>query len=105
MNKKIVGVVLCLLMLTVIPVAVGMQSTVDENDALLKRTVVRGVILNSKTEGRTTTFFALYVHYATYGLMGEIDSGVLMLKRVSFNGKFNGFMGKFYVAGSFWGSI
>lgn len=108
MNKKIIGIALCVLMLTLIPTAAGLQSAPEEAegaDGLLKRTVVKGFIFNPKTEGRTTTFLALFIQYTTYGLMGETDSGVVVLRRVSFNGRFTGFMGKFYVQGSFRGTI
>ncbi|MFH1101079.1 MAG: hypothetical protein V1726_03480 [Methanobacteriota archaeon] len=107
MNKKIVGVMLCLLMLVAIPVAAGVQSTTspDESDGLFTRTVVRGVILGSRTDGRTTTFFALAVHYTTYKLIGEPETGMIILKRVTFNGNFIGHLGKFTISGNFRGAI
>jgi len=106
MNKKLIGVALCFIMLSTIPVAAGLTDTAsDESDGIFGRTVVRGVILFPRTEGRTTTFFAVFVHYTTYKLLGEPESGVLILKHVEFNGKFIGVMSKFYVAGTFRGTI
>ena len=93
-------------MLMAIPIAAGMQSTTTDSgsDALFGRTVVRGYILGHKEQGRTTVFFALFVHYTTYSLMGGAHSGYLIMKRVAFNGNFMGAMGKFYIAGSFHGT-
>ena len=105
MNKKILGIILCVIMLMAIPVAAGMQSTTsDKNDGIFGRTTVRGVILGSQSEGRSSSFFALFVHYTSYSLLGGEQSGYIIMKRVSFPGKFMGYMGKFYIAGSFWGT-
>ena len=107
MNKKIVGIMLCLLMLMAIPIAAGIQTTTtkDSSDGMFGRTYIRGIILGHRTEGRTTTFFALYVHYTHYKLLGEPESGFVILKPVSFNGKFMGHMGLFYISGTFYGSF
>ena len=107
MNKKIVGIILCTIMLATIPLAAAMPhdaGNAAENTGIFDRTVVKGIILGSKTEGRVTTFFALFVQYKTYSLLGEKDSGVLMLQKVSFTGKFVGKIGTFFIMGTFHGS-
>jgi hypothetical protein len=108
MNKKIVGILICMLMLSTIPVVAGIHGdteTTTGSDGLLGRTVVRGVILGSHSTDRTTSFFALRVHYTTYSLFGQPESGFLILKRVTFTGQFIGYLGKFYIAGTFRGSV
>ena len=108
MKSKIVAILLCMLMIAVIPLAAGMNcatETGQESDGIFSKTVVRGVILGSKTDGKTTSFFALRVHYTTYNLFGEDESGFIMFQKVSFNSKFTGYLGKFYVSGAFRGSI
>ena len=105
MNKKIVGIILCTLMLAAIPVAAGTSSDTDtEKTGIFGKTYVRGFILGSRTEGIVTSFFALLVHYRTYSLFGETDSGVLVFQKVSFIGKFSGHLGRFYVMGTFRGT-
>ena len=104
MNKKIVGTLVCMLILASIPIVAGTHVE-EKEDALFGRTIVRGIILNPNTEGRTTSFFALRVHYTTYNLLGEVDSGVLILKRVVFRGNFVGYMGNFYISGTFRGTV
>ena len=107
MNKKIVGIILCTLMLATIPLAAAMPHEAEnatENTGIFDRTVVQGIILGSRSEGRVTSFFAIFVHYKTYSLLGEKDSGVLMFQKVSFTGKFTGHLGRFFVMGTFPGS-
>ena len=108
MNKKIVGIILCTLMLATIPLAAAMPHEAEnatENTGIFDRTVVQGIILGSKTEGRVTSFFAIFVHYKIYSLLGgEKDSGVLMFQKVSFTGKFTGKIGQFFIMGTFPGS-
>ena len=107
MNKKIIGVLLCLIMLAAIPTAAGMQSDAESEDSLglFGRTTVRGFILGSRTEGRITSFFALRVVYTTSSLFGEDESGVVMFRRVTFMGDFTGYLGQFCVNGMFRGTI
>ncbi len=107
MNKKIVGIILCTLMLATIPLAAAMPheaNNATENTGIFDRTVVKGIILGSRTEGRVTSFFAVFVQYKTYSFLGEKDSGILMFQKVSFIGKFTGKIGQFFIMGTFPGS-
>ena len=107
MNKKILCILVCMLMLAIIPTAAGMQrdNEKEKSDGIFDRTYVQGFILGSQTEGIYTTFFALRVKYTTYNLFGQADCGVLILHRVTFPGRLNGYIGQFYISGQFWGSI
>ena len=108
MKKKLIGILLCMLKIATVPIAAGINNDVQEDqekDGILSRTVVRGFILSSNVGERSTSFFALRVHYTTYNLFGEEQTGVLMLKRVTFTGKFTGHLGNFYIAGTFRGDV
>ena len=106
MNRKIVGVLLCMLMVAAIPVAAGMQCDTGTEEPLgpFSKTTVRGFILGSSTDGWSTSFFALRVKYTTTNLFGEQESDVLILQRVTFTGKLIGHLGKFYISGIFHGT-
>ena len=110
MKKKIIigslMAVLMLVMLATIPVAVGMQydTETEESLGLFSETTVNGFILGSSTAGFKTSFFALFVKYSISNLFGEEESGVLVLQRVTFFGKFTGNIGDFYISGSFRGT-
>jgi len=108
MNTKLGAMLLCVLLIATVPVASGMAQSVQTSEdsvGLFSKTQVVGLILGSRTSGITTSFFAVCVFYKTNNLIAEDESGVLLFQRVSFVGKFNGFMGKLFVFGSFKGNI
>jgi hypothetical protein len=107
MNKKIIAIVFCVLMLVTIPIAAGLHATpTDEpkDTGLFDKTYVHGFILGHKTHGRTTSFFAVYCHYKVFRLLHQPESGVLMFRHVEFKGEFKGDMGRFYINGMFHGT-
>ena len=108
MNRKILAVLLCMLFAVTVPVATAMAEAPQEEDeatGIFSRTRVTGLILGSKSNGLTTSFTALFVSYKTNNLIAEDESGILILKRVTFMGKFTGYMGQLFVCGSFRGSV
>ena len=106
MNKKIIGILLCMLMLaTTIPIVAGGNTDTVAPAGPFSKTTVRGFILGSRTEGMVTSFFAILVHYTTSSLIAEDVSGVIILQRVSFVGKFTGHMGRLYISGMFRGTV
>jgi hypothetical protein len=105
MKKQIFVAVVCMVFLATIPIAAGMQtSSAPEPAGIFDKTYIRGYILGHKTEGRTTTFYAVFCHYTIYKLFHEPEKGVVFLKEITFKGKFNGHMGMFYLAGTFRGT-
>lgn len=108
MNKKVIALLLCMLVLATVPVASAMAQAPQEEDettGIFSRTRVCGFILGKKSNGLTTSFTALCVSYKTNNLIAEDESGILILKRVTFLGKFTGYMGNFFICGSFPGSV
>ena len=106
MKKKLISVLLCMLILATIPIATGMQCDKESEESLglFSKTTVKGFIFGSSTTGLKTTFFAVVVKYTTSNLFGEEESGILVLREVTFLGKFCGQMGDFYISGTFRGT-
>jgi|GEM_PF-3162361 hypothetical protein len=103
MKRKIIVVTLCVLMIAaMLPVATAVN-TDSETDGchkkLFTKTIIKGFILGPEKQGRTLTFFAVLVYYSSSSLLGETETGVLMMKRVLINGYFIGSIGKFYISG------
>jgi hypothetical protein len=104
LNKKIILAAICLVMLTTIPIAAGMQNNpMNEPTGILDKTMVKGKIIGHHTQGKMTMFYALYVHYTIYRLFHEPQSGVFMFKYVRISGPFVGDMDKFSINGFFRG--
>ena len=112
MKKKLVGIVICLMMLaTILPVtAMATQSAKEpqtEPAGLFDRTTIRGFVLFKRTAdgGSSIQFFALRLHYTTLSLTGERESGVIQFQPIKIPNTLSGFYGKFYIIASFRGSL
>ena len=107
MKRKEVGILVCMMLLAMIPIAAGID-VCPEKDTTgpLDRSVVRGIVLfpRPSANGKNIVFFAIRLHYTTVNL-GETQSGVLRLQRVVIPRDVNGFVGKFYIFASFKGSL
>ena len=92
MNKKIIGIFICMLLLMTIPVSASHDDSKDNPTGPLTKTTVRGIVCLVHTQEGilkdTTSFLAIRVKYTTSSLLGEDVSGTLILKRVTFKGKF-----------------
>ena len=111
MNKKILAMGICMLLLATIPVAVGKTSVTApeiqppaETQGFLGKTVVRGFIFGYHTKGLMTSFFAVFCHYKTFYLLREPVSGIYFMKNVEFLGKIKGHIGMIYINGVFHGT-
>jgi hypothetical protein len=84
MKKKILSLMFCMLMITAIPLAAGtaVDSSDDENDALLGWTILRGFVFNVKKVGNDLHFRAIRLHYTQFTGM-EWSTGVVKLKDCS----------------------
>ena len=88
-KRKVIGILLCMLMLAAIPLAAGISVTPETEDtAAIGRTVCRGLFFNFKTVGLKNQFFALRVHY-TEVTGTETTTGVVRMRRVQV-GKWTG---------------
>ncbi len=108
MKKKLVGILVCLMMVSMIPVAAGMMNDTEtqENSGIFAKTTVRGVVLGLRLAdgGNTIKGFALRLHYRQTTL-GETKNGVLRLAPIEIPNNFNGYIGKMFIFGTFRGCL
>ncbi|MEM0466150.1 MAG: hypothetical protein QXX20_00900 [Candidatus Thermoplasmatota archaeon] len=109
MKKKILGIIMCMLLIGVLPNIAAMTCTPQPDEqptGIFDRTFIRGFILFPRVSrfGDTMKFFALNLHYRTTNLLGTI-SGTMRLKRIEIPLEFHGFRGNFYIFGTFKGNL
>ena len=109
MKKKIIGILVCMMLMAVIPTAAGLQLDTEpeeETTGLLKqRIILRGLVLNPHTTiGGKFAFLGIRVHYTAVGIQG-IRRGILHLQRIVLPDTPNGFITNGYMIVSFRGDI
>jgi len=109
MKKKVIGILVCMMMLAMIPLAAGLdvEKQLPEKDTTggLDKTLIRGIVLFPRSSmGGDFKFFAVRVHYTTISL-GGIKSGTILLQRISLPEIPTGIVGNFYLMGSFRGNL
>jgi hypothetical protein len=69
MKKKMIGLFICMLLVATIPLAAGMTDHTDNTTGTtaLKKTIMFGIVANSKVTGRLITFRAVWIHYRVIG--------------------------------------
>ena len=88
-KRKIIGIFICMLLLTTIPLAAGMAvekeiETEEEPEGVFGFTIIRGFISNVKQRGTDVTFRAIRLHYLTMTPM-EKSVGVLHFEKCRVN--------------------
>jgi hypothetical protein len=106
-TKKILGIFICMLVRTMIPVAAG--ATVDQTPQQNKLgwTFVQGIITQPVYEngGALMSFRCIFVHYSTKGI-GAHESGILhMMQRLIVPGDFHGIIGNHFIIARFPGTL
>lgn len=109
MKRKLIGIVMCTLLLAAIPMAAGMaipKQEKQEPTGLLDMTILRGFVLFKRVtdNGKTLRCFAIRVHYTTFGL-GGLDTGVLKLRPIAIPNSLRGMYVRFYLFSIFHGSV
>lgn len=107
MKKKIIGIMVCMMMLAMIPIASGANFCSDAGETgPLDKTFIRGIVLfpRPSVNGKNLVFFAFRLHYRTTNMF-DPEVGVLRLQRVTIPRDLQGYVGKFYIFGSFKGSL
>ena len=109
MKRKLIGILMCTLLLAAIPVAAGMTIPKQEKaqtTGILDFTILRGIVLFKRVtdNGKTLQFFAVRVHYTTFGLSG-FKTGVLKLRPVAVPNSLRGMFARFYIFSMFHGSV
>ena len=84
-KRKIIGILICMLLLTTIPLAAGMTveketEPEEEPEGIFGITIIRGFVSNVKQSGASITFRAIRLHYLTISGM-EQSIGVLRFEK------------------------
>jgi len=109
MNSKVVGILVCMMMLTTIPIASGLNCEVGYKcgtTGIFDKTIIRGIVLFPRVsqDGKTINFLALRLSFRTIYLDG-ITHGIVKFQRIQIPNNFKGYLGNFYIFGSFRGSL
>ena len=83
MKGKRIGILICMMILAIIPIAAGMtaEPEPDTGTTDIGRTIVRGFFVNFKSIGLKNQFFAVRIHYSE--ITGtEFTSGIVRFSRV-----------------------
>ncbi len=110
-RKKIMGLLMCMLMLATIPMVAAVDIKANQpsegEPTAIGSTFIRGFITRPRlvNGGKDIQFRAIYVHYRTRSI-GEIQTGTLkLLQKLVLENDFIGFVGKHYVFAIFDGSL
>ena len=107
--KKILAVLMCTLLMTLIPVAAGAidNQTNDPQTSDMGFTFIRGIITKPKLVdgGHSIEFRCIWVHYTTHGV-GERQTGTLhMLQKLTLDNKFTGLIRSHMIFARFNGEL
>ena len=87
MKKKVIGILVCMMLMTLIPAAAGLNCNTEPEvgtEGLVKeRIIMRGLIVNPHTTvGGKFTFLGIRVHYTVIGIQG-FRHGILHMQRIT----------------------
>jgi len=107
-TKKILGIFICMLVMTMIPVAAGATTDTNKNPETSEVgwTFVQGIITQpySTNNGKEMAFRCIFVHYSTMGF-GDHHSGIMFNGDVvSVPNNYHGIIGNHFIIARFWGS-
>ncbi len=117
MKKKVIGILVCMMLMAMIPAAAGLNLDIQEtetniicdndpeNEGILDHTMIRGIVMFPRaTRNGDFKFFAIRLHYTTIAL-GGVKTGSILLRSVTLPNIPNGFIGNLYLIGSFRGNL
>ena len=87
MRRKIIGILVCMLMIaTIIPATEALHirdsdETKSTTDSIFGWTIIRGWVANMKKQGNDLYFRAVRLHYTEITGM-EMSTGILRIKRI-----------------------
>ena len=86
MKKKIMSLMICMLLISIIPIAAGVSvesetQSEEETEGLFGITIIRGFISNVRQQGTDTTFRAIRLHYFTILSPMEKTTGIIRLQK------------------------
>ncbi len=89
MKNKIMSLLICMLLISIIPIAAGVSmeretQSEEETEGVFGITIIRGFISNVRQQGTDTTFRAIRLHYFTISPM-ERTHGTIRLQKCTVN--------------------
>jgi hypothetical protein len=101
-TKKILGIFICMLVMTMIPVAAGTNIETPQ-PSKLGTTFVQGIITQPKIEnnGALMSFRCIFVHYNTIGVTQGQTGFLWGWQRLVLPGDFHGIIGNHFIAARF----
>jgi hypothetical protein len=106
-TKKILGILICMLVMTMIPVAAGANTNPTPQPSKIGWTFVQGIITQPQFEngGALMSFRCIFLHYSCHGV-GQHQSGILhMMQRLIVPGDFHGIIGNNFIIARFPGTL
>lgn len=109
MKKKVIGILVCMMLMAVIPAAAGLncnsEPEVGTEGLVKERIIMRGLIANPHTTfGGKFAFLGIRVHYTVIGVQG-VRRGILNMKRITLPDTPNGIVTNRYMLISLRGHI
>ena len=109
MKKKVIGILVCMMLMAVIPAAAGLncntEPEVGTEGIVKERIIMRGLIVNPHTTfGGKFAFIGIRVHYTAIGIQG-VRRGILHMQRITLPDTPNGIITNGYMLISFRGHI
>lgn len=108
MNLKIIELLVLITMLTALPIVQGLDlGDMVQNESTIThgKTFIRGIALFPRiSKDGNIHFFAIHLYYKTVNLQG-LTRGMVVFQRVEIPKNFNGYFGKLYIVGEFFGDL
>jgi hypothetical protein len=108
MNLKMIGLILIITLITTMPLVQGFEFKVFErqqSELTSGKTYIRGIILLPRiTNKGKINFYAIRLAYKTFNIEG-LTYGAIKFQNVEIPKNFNGFYGRFFIYGTFFGKL
>jgi hypothetical protein len=108
MNLKIIQILVLVVLITTIPIAQGLDLSKlerDRSELTFGKTFIRGmVVLPRISNDGKINFYALRLAYKTVNIEG-LTYGTIKFQHVQIPRNFNGYFGRFFIYGSFYGKL
>jgi hypothetical protein len=112
MKNKLIGILICVMLLVLMLPITALGTTIASEPQMttsgpFDRTTVYGFVLfkGALDQGKILHFFAIRLHYTTTNLFGESYSGIKLMEPVEIPSSINGYVGYWYISGTFRGSF
>ena len=94
--KKLIAILTCMLMLSLIPIAAGATTNTSQTQsAAIGGTTIFGIVTRPKLihSGHDVEFRAIFVHYRTHNIGQEKDGNLHLLQKIILPNDYYGIVG------------